>query len=58
MLIDPLGDKPTTLADSANFSLTSVDSKDENMVRIRGHERVANIYFGEFMRVFAYHRFP
>jgi hypothetical protein len=57
MLIDPLGPKPVTLTGSANFSPASIDTNDENMVLIRGDRRVADIYFGEFMRVFAHHRF-
>ncbi len=57
MLIDPLGNKPVTLTGSANFSEASVDDNDENMLLIRGDKRVADIYFGEFMRVFAHHRF-
>lgn len=57
MLIDPLGTKPVTLAGSANFSLASVTDNDENMLLIRGDTRVADIFFGEFMRVFAHHRF-
>jgi phosphatidylserine/phosphatidylglycerophosphate/cardiolipin synthase-like enzyme len=57
MLIDPLGTRPITLAGSANFSQASVDTNDENMLLIRGDRRVADIYFGEFMRLFAHHRF-
>ncbi len=57
MLIDPLGLKPVTLTGSANWSEASVDENDENMVVIRGDRRVADIYFGEFMRIFAHHRF-
>ena len=57
MLIDPLGNKPITLTGSANFSEASVNTNDENMLLIRGDKRVADIYFGEFMRVFAHHRF-
>lgn len=57
MLIDPLGKNPITLAGSANFSLASVADNDENMVLTRGDTRVADIFFGEFMRVFAHHRF-
>lgn len=57
MLIDPLGKKPVTLTGSANFSEASVNVNDENMLLIRGDTRVADIYFGEFMRVFAHHRF-
>lgn len=57
MLIDPLGAKPVTLSGSANWSEASVGTNDENMVVIRGDKRVADIYFSEFMRVFAHHRF-
>ncbi len=57
MLIDPLGNQPITLTGSANFSEASVNTNDENMVLIRGDKRVADIYFGEFMRLFAHHRF-
>ncbi|MBP9811127.1 hypothetical protein KBF38_22675 [bacterium] len=57
MLIDPLGQSPTTLTGSANFSLPSVNSNEENLIIIRGDTRVADIYFGEFMRLFAHHRF-
>jgi hypothetical protein len=57
MLIDPLGQKPITLSGSANWSSSSAGTNDENMNVIRGDQRVADIYFGEFMRVFAHHRF-
>ena len=57
MLIDPLGSKPVTLTGSANWSEPSVNDNDENMLVIRGNKRVADIYFGEFMRIFAHHRF-
>ncbi|MBI1247602.1 hypothetical protein GC197_07105 [bacterium] len=57
MLVDPLGTKPMTLTGSANWSLSSVSANDEHLVVIRGDQRVADIYFGEFMRVFAHHRF-
>ena len=57
MLIDPLGDAPVTLTGSTNWSGASVDTNDENHLIIRGDQRVADIYFGEFMRVFAHHRF-
>ena len=57
MLVDPLGPHPVTLTGSANFSEASVDTNDENMLLIRGDKRVADIYFGEYMRVFAHHRF-
>jgi phosphatidylserine/phosphatidylglycerophosphate/cardiolipin synthase-like enzyme len=52
MLIDPLGDDPTTITGSANFSGASQTGNDENMLIIRGDQRVADVYFGEFMRLF------
>jgi phosphatidylserine/phosphatidylglycerophosphate/cardiolipin synthase-like enzyme len=52
MLIDPLGDDPIVATGSANFSRPSQSTNDENMVVIRGNKRVADIYFGEFMRIF------
>ncbi len=57
MLIDPLGSEPVTLTGSANWSEASVNDNDENMILIRGDKRVADIYFSEFMRIFAHHRF-
>ena len=35
-----------------NFSRPSQNANDENMLVIRGNKRVADIYFGEFMRFF------
>lgn len=52
MLVDPLGDDPTVVTGTANFSGASQHANDENMVVIRGNTRVADIYFGEFMRIF------
>jgi hypothetical protein len=52
MLVDPLGDDPIAVTGTANFSGSSQYANDENMVVIRGDTRVADIYFGEFMRVF------
>ncbi|WP_166678493.1 phospholipase D-like domain-containing protein [Kribbella voronezhensis] len=52
MLIDPLGDKPLVISGSGNFSDPSVHENDENMLIIQGDSRVADIYLGEFMRVF------
>jgi phosphatidylserine/phosphatidylglycerophosphate/cardiolipin synthase-like enzyme len=57
MLVDPLGADPIVITGSANWSLPSVKDNDENMVVIRGETRVADIYFTEFMRIFAHHRF-
>src|ERR1039458_2393495 len=52
MLVDPLGDDPVVVTGSANFSGASQAVNDENMDVIRGNTRVADIYFGEFMRIF------
>ena len=52
MLIDPLSDDPIVITGSANFSDASTRSNDENMLVIRGDTRVADIYLGEFMRLF------
>ena len=52
MLIDPLTDDPTVITGSANFSPASQGDNDENMLSIRGDQRVADVYFGEFMRMF------
>lgn len=54
MLIDPLSENPLVISGSANFSDNSTKSNDENMLVIRGDTRVADIYLGEFMRLF-YH---
>jgi phosphatidylserine/phosphatidylglycerophosphate/cardiolipin synthase-like enzyme len=40
---------------SANFSRPSQRKNDENMLVIRGDARVADVYFGEFMRIFDHH---
>ena len=55
MLVDPLGDDPLVVTGSANFSQPSQRINDENMLVIRGDTRVADIYFGEFMRIFDHH---
>jgi phosphatidylserine/phosphatidylglycerophosphate/cardiolipin synthase-like enzyme len=57
MLIDPLSDDPVVVTGSANFSGASTSSNDENMLVIRGDQRVADIYFGEFLRCFKHHTF-
>jgi phosphatidylserine/phosphatidylglycerophosphate/cardiolipin synthase-like enzyme len=50
--VDPLGEDPIVATGSANFSGASQSANDENMVVIRGNPRIADIYFGEFMRIF------
>jgi phosphatidylserine/phosphatidylglycerophosphate/cardiolipin synthase-like enzyme len=57
MLIDPLGDAPIVVTGSANFSAASTNKNDENMLIIRGNKRVADIYLGEFMRLWDHYAF-
>ncbi len=57
MLIDPLSEDPIVITGSANFSEASTLYNDENMLVIRGNTRVADIYLGEFMRLFTHFRF-
>lgn len=57
MLIDPLSESPVVISGSANFSDASTVTNDENMLVIRGDKRVADIYLGEFMRLWHHYRF-
>jgi len=52
MLIDALTSEPIVITGSANFSENSIDSNDENMLIIKGNTRVADIYLGEYFRIF------
>ncbi len=52
MMIDPLSDDPIVMSGSANYSKASTVNNDENMLVIRGNTRVADIFLGEFMRLF------
>jgi hypothetical protein len=57
MLVDPLGAAPTVVTGSANFSAASTETNDENMLVIRGDKRIADIYFGEFLRLYTHYAF-
>ena len=57
MLIDPLTDDPVIITGSANFSNSSTKSNDENMLIIKGNKNLADIYLGEFMRLFNHYYF-
>ena len=57
MLVDPLGEQPMVVVGSANFSAASTLDNDENMLVIRGNAAVADIYLGEFMRLFSHYAF-
>ncbi|TAL40732.1 MAG: hypothetical protein EPN92_14105, partial [Chitinophagaceae bacterium] len=51
-IVDPLSASPVVITGSANFSDESLTNNDENMLVIKGNKRVADIYFGEFARLF------
>ncbi|MGZ8259149.1 MAG: phospholipase D-like domain-containing protein [Caldimonas sp.] len=57
MLSDPLGPDPVVVVGSANFSAASTLDNDENMLVVRGNPAVADIYLGEFMRLFSHYAF-
>ncbi len=57
MLVDPLGSDPVVVCGSANFSLKSIETNDENMLVVRGNTRIADIYLGEYMRLWSHHAF-
>jgi phosphatidylserine/phosphatidylglycerophosphate/cardiolipin synthase-like enzyme len=57
MLIDPLSEDPLVVSGSANFSNASTNQNDENMLVTRGNRRVADIYLGEFMRLYSHFAF-
>jgi phosphatidylserine/phosphatidylglycerophosphate/cardiolipin synthase-like enzyme len=52
LLIDPLSDNPLVCTGSANFSTSSLEANDENMLLIRGDTAVADVYLTEFDRIF------
>jgi len=57
MLVDPLGSRPIVVAGSANFSEASTNENNENTLVIRDDKRVADIYLGEFMRLYTHYAF-
>jgi len=57
MLVDPLSENPTVVTGSANFSDASTSTNDENMLVIKDNKRVADIYFGEYMRLYSHYAF-
>jgi phosphatidylserine/phosphatidylglycerophosphate/cardiolipin synthase-like enzyme len=57
LLMDPLGEAPIVVTGSANFSAASTNANDENMLIISGDQRVADIYFSEFNRLFGHYYF-
>ena len=57
MLLDPLSEDPIIIDGSANFSEASILRNDENMVISRGNTRIADIFMGEFMRLYSHNAF-
>jgi len=57
LLMDPLTQDPIVVTGSANFSTASTNDNDENMLVIRGNQRVADVYFTEFNRIFYHYYF-
>lgn len=57
MLVDPLSNDPIVITGSANFSDASTLENDENMLITRGNTRVADIYLGEYMRLWNHYAF-
>lgn len=57
ILVDALSDSPLVITGSANFSTNSSTDNDENQLFIIGETEVADIYLGEFMRMFDHYYF-
>jgi phosphatidylserine/phosphatidylglycerophosphate/cardiolipin synthase-like enzyme len=57
MLVDPLSDHPVVVTGSANFSEASTRDNDENMLVVKDSTRVADIYLGEYMRLYSHYAF-
>jgi phosphatidylserine/phosphatidylglycerophosphate/cardiolipin synthase-like enzyme len=57
ILIDPLSDHPAVVTGSANFSNNSSRNNDENQLFIFDEPEVADVYLGEFMRMFDHYYF-
>jgi phosphatidylserine/phosphatidylglycerophosphate/cardiolipin synthase-like enzyme len=57
LLMDPLSADPIVVTGSANFSDPSQKDNDENMIIVRGDQRVADIYLTEFNRLFNHYYF-
>lgn len=57
ILVDPLSDRPALVTGSANFSANSCEDNDENQLVIFGQPAVADVYLGEFMRLYDHYAF-
>lgn len=54
--IDADTDSPTIYSGSPNFSASSENGNDENVIEIKGNTRLAAIYVAEFMRLYNHYR--
>ncbi len=57
IIVDPVSDNPIVISGSANFSKNSSMNNDENQLFIAGEKEVADVYLGEFMRIFDHYYF-
>lgn len=57
LLLDPLSENPVIVTGSANFSSNSSKNNDENQLFIVGETQVADVYLGEFMRMFDHYQY-
>lgn len=57
IMVDPLSNNPIVITGSANFSNNSSKNNDENQLFIAGEKEVADVYLGEFMRMFDHYYF-
>ena len=56
IVIDGDTNNPTIYSGSPNFSKSSENSNDENVLEIKGNTRVAEVYVAEFMRLYNHYR--
>ena len=56
IVIDGDTDKPTIYTGSPNFSKSSENANDENVLEITGNTELAQIYVAEFMRLYNHYR--
>ena len=57
LILDFTTKNPTVIVGSHNFSKPASSTNDENFVVIKGNTSVADIYFGEMMRLYDHYRF-
>jgi len=57
IIVDALSENPIVVTGSANFSNNSSVNNDENQLFIFGEKEVADVYLGEFMRMFDHYYF-